>query len=374
MSFIQANRPIRIAHVIGKLNAGGVESVINNYYRHIDHETFQFDFYVDADSPCRPSRELLAMGARYFVVPPCQKLPQCISALTRLFRENRYQIVHSSMNTLSVFSLFAAWRAGVPVRICHNHSTAGRGETAKNLMKYALRPFAKVFATDYCACSQYAGAWLFGRRSMERGEVMVFRNAIELGKFEFDPRVRDEVRRELNLEGKFVVGHVGRFCAQKNHNFLLDLFAEVRRRKENAALLLIGDGELSGAAREKAARLGLEESVRFLGVRRDVDRLYQAMDVFVLPSLYEGLPVVGVEAQAAGLPCVFSGAVTREAELTDRVQFVPLDSKPEQWAEAILSCLGLNRGGFSEEIRRHGFDIALSAMELEKFYAGRTVS
>lgn len=375
MSFVQANRPVRIAHVIGKLSAGGVESVINNYYRHIDHERFQFDFYIDADSPCRPSRELPAMGARYFVIPPYQKLPQHLSALTRLFRENRYQIVHSSMNTLSVFSLFAAWRAGVPVRICHNHSAGtGRGEAAKNLMKYALRPFAKVFATDYCACSQYAGAWLFGRRSMERGKVMILHNAIDLDKFRFDPRTRDEVRRELNLEGKFVVGHVGRFCAPKNHSFLIEIFAEVQKRTQGAVLLLAGDGELVGAVKEKAARLGLEEPARFLGIRSDVARLYQAMDVFVLPSLYEGLPVVGVEAQAAGLPCVFSGAVTREAELTDHVQFLPLNSGAEQWAEAILGCSGLDRGDVSEEIRRHGFDIALSAMELEKFYAGKTIS
>lgn len=261
------------------------------------------------------------------------------------------------------------------MRICHNHSAGtGRGEAAKNLMKYALRPFAKVFATDYCACSQYAGAWLFGRRSMERGKVMILHNAIDLDKFRFDPRTRDEVRRELNLEGKFVVGHVGRFCAPKNHSFLIEIFAEVQKRTQGAVLLLAGDGELVGAVKEKAARLGLEEPARFLGIRSDVARLYQAMDVFVLPSLYEGLPVVGVEAQAAGLPCVFSGAVTREAELTDHVQFLPLNSGAEQWAEAILGCSGLDRGDVSEEIRRHGFDIALSAMELEKFYAGKTIS
>ena len=360
---------VRVAHIIGKLNAGGVESVICNYYRHIDRSRFQFDFYFDADSVCRPRQELIGMGARYLAVPPCQRLPQYISTLTRLFRENQYQIVHSSMNTLSVFSLFAAWRAGVPVRICHNHSAGtGRGEAAKNLMKYALRPFAKAFATNYCACSERAGAWLFGRRSMERGEVTVFNNAIDAERFRFDPKVRAAVRRELDLDGKFVVGHVGRFCPPKNHSFLLDVFAKVRAQRRDAVLLLVGDGDLAQAARDKARRLGLGAGVRFLGVRHDVDRLYQAMDVFALPSLYEGLPVVGVEAQAAGLPCVLSDAVTKETKLTDHVQFVPLNGKLEQWAGAILDCARLDRRDSSEEICRRGFDIALCAMELEKFY------
>lgn len=365
------NYPMRIAQVIGKLSAGGVESVVYNYYRHMDHTRFQFDFFIDADSACLPRQELIDMGARYFVVPPYQKLPQHITALIRLFRENRYQIVHSHMNTLAVFSLFAAWAAGAPVRICHNHSTAGRGEIAKNVMKYLLRPFAKVFATDYCSCSRYAGEWLFGRRAMERGAVTVFHNAVELDRFRFRPEVRSAVRKELNLEDQFVVGHVGRFCFQKNHEFLIDIFAEVYKRRKDAVLLLVGDGPLMESAREKARRMGLDGAVRFLSVRDDVDRLYQAMDVFVLPSRYEGLPVVGVEAQAAGLPCVVSDCVTGEARVTENVQFLPLDAGAKRWAEEIEKSLVPARESAVSIVEKHGFNITLAASELQRFYCSK---
>lgn len=360
--------PVRIAQVVGKLSAGGVESVVYNYYRHIDHTKFQFDFFIDADSTCPSRQELIDMGARYFVVPPYQKLPQYIGVLTRLFRENHYSIVHSHMNTLAVFSLFAAWAAGVPVRICHNHSTAGPGETAKNIMKYLLRPFAKVFATDYCACSRYAGEWLFGRRAMERGEVTVFQNAIELDRFRFRADVRDAVREKLNLDSQFVVGHVGRFCVQKNHEFLIDIFAEVYKLREDAILLLVGDGPLMGNVKEKVHRLGLDGAVRFLGVRDDVDRLYQAMDVFALPSRYEGLPVVGVEAQTAGLPCVVSDCVSKEAQITKNIVFVPLDADIEMWSKKILDCGSICREDTVQKVRNDGFDIAAEAEMLREFY------
>lgn len=360
--------PIRIAQIIGKLSAGGVESVIYNYYRHIDHSRFQFDFFIDADSTCQPLQELIDMGARYFIIPPYQKLPQYISTLVRLFKQNHYQIVHSNMNTLAVFSLFAAWAAGVPVRICHNHSTAGRGETKKNILKYLLRPFAKVFATDYCACSRYAGEWLFGKWAVRENKVTVFNNAIDLERFQFDPETRESVRRELGLEGKFVVGHVGRFCTQKNHDFLIDAFAEVYCRRNDAVLLLVGNGELFDQIAAKVHRLGLDSAVVFLGVRSDVNRLYQAMDVFVLPSRYEGLPVVGIEAQTAGLPCIVSDAITLEARETERMIFLSLHSGADEWADRICECNIFDGRNPNREVRMNKFDIQQAARDLERFY------
>lgn len=363
-----ANVPIRVAQVLGKLSAGGVESVVYNYYGHIDRTKFQFDFFIDADSTCAPRQDLIDMGARYFVVPPYQRLPQYISALIRLFKENRYPIVHSHMNTLAVFSLFAAWAAKVPVRICHNHSTAGRGETAKNIMKYALRPFAKLFATDYCACSRYAGEWLFGRRAVARGEVTVFQNAIELDRFRFQPEVRSAVRKELDLEDKFVIGHVGRFCVQKNHEFLIDIFAEVYKRREDAALLLVGEGPLMGDVKEKVHRRGLDGAVRFLGVRDDVDRLYQAMDVFVLPSRYEGLGIVNIEAQVSGLPCVVSNYVPGEAAVTENITFLPLNAGAKIWAGQTTAARSEDRGDVAYKIQSGGFDIEVQVENLQSFY------
>lgn len=247
--------PIRIAQIVGKMMNGGVEAVVMNYYRHIDREKVQFDFIVDEDSTVIPKEEIESLGGRIFIVPPYQKLNKYMPALIKLFKENKYKIVHSHINTLSVFPLYAAKKAGVPVRIAHNHSTAAPGEWKKNILKYTLRPFAKVYATHYAACSRYAGEWLFGKRSMERGEVTIFNNAIDLDKFKYDENVRIEVRKELGLEGKFVIGHVGRFCYQKNQEFLIDVFEEVYKQNPNAVLLLIGDGPDREKIEEKIRKL-----------------------------------------------------------------------------------------------------------------------
>lgn len=247
--------PIRIAHIVGKMMNGGVEAVVMNYYRHIDRSRIQFDFIVDEDSTYIPREEIESLGGRVFIVPPYQRLNKYISALSNLFKENHYKIVHSHINTLSVFPLYAAKKAGVPVRIAHNHSTAAPGEWKKNILKYTLRPFAKVYATHYAACSRYAGEWLFGRRSMERGEVTIFNNAIDLDKFKYNENVRNEVRKELGLEGKFVIGHVGRFCYQKNQEFLIDVFEEVYKQNPDAVLILIGDGPDRKKIEEKVKQL-----------------------------------------------------------------------------------------------------------------------
>lgn len=363
-----SQEPLRVAHIIGKLNAAGVEAVVNNYYKHIDHEKYQFDYYIDADSNCEPPQELLDMGARYYVIPPYQKLPQYLKLLIKYFKENEYIIVHSGMNTLAVFSLFAAKIAGVPVRINHNHSTASKGETRKNIMKYALRPLAKLFATNYCACSRYAGEWLFGKRMVEKGKVTVFNNAIDLDQFRFRENIRKAVRRELGIENKIVIGHVGRFCFQKNHDFLIDIFEEIYKKNQNAMLLLVGIGELTSEIKSKVHKKNLDNAVMFLGRRTDCNRLYQAMDVFVLPSRYEGLPVVGVEAQAAGLPCVFSTSMTTETEMTKKVKMVSLEKNANEWAEIVLKASSQTREDSSIEIANAGFDIKIEGEKLEEYY------
>lgn len=364
-------QPVRVAQIIGKLSAGGVESVLYNYYRFIDKNKFQFNFFYDADSTVSPPQELIDMGARFYRIPPYQQLPAYIKALEKYFWANQYAIVHSNMNTLAVFSLFAAWRAGVPVRIVHNHSTAGKGETKKNVLKYILRPFAGVFATDRCACSRYAGVWMFGKKAGESGKVMIFNNAIDCAKYRYNERLRQDVRHELGVEGRFVVGHVGRFCYQKNHKFLIELFAEVHRQEPTAVLLLIGAGELMNEVKAKVHAKGLDDTVLFLGVRQDVSQLYQAMDCFVLPSRYEGLPVVGVEAQTAGLPCVFSDVVSREAALTGNVHYLSLAVPVTTWAAAVLNTRCFERKDTLEAIREAGFDIEKEAGRLERYYGER---
>lgn len=361
--------PVRVAQVVGPVVLGGVDNMVMNYYRHIDRSKVQFDFIMDGYSDTPIDEEIKALGGRVYKVEPYAKnMVKSMGQYYKIFKENHYQIVHSHMNTLSIFPLFEAWRAGIPVRIAHSHSTAAKGEGNKTVMKYVLRPFAKLFPTHYCACSEYAGRWLFGNKFYDAGKVHLVRNAIDLDRFKFNPEVRKRVRAELGVEDKLVVGHIGRFMYQKNHDFLIDIFNEIHKQNLASVLLMVGDGPLQGQIQQKVNRLDLSDDVKFLGLRKDVPDLYQAMDVFVLPSFYEGLPVVGVEAQASGLPCMVSDAVTREVSITPLTTFLSLSQSTENWAENILSIVQSDRGAMENKIKMEGFDIKSAAKELTEWY------
>ena len=359
--------PIRVAQVVGKMVNGGVEAVVINYYRHIDREKVQFDFIIDEDSTVIPKDEIESLGGRVFIVPPYQKLNKYIPALIKLFKENQYKIVHSHINTLSVFPLFAAKCAGVPVRIAHNHSTAAKGETKKNILKYMLRPFAKVYATHYAACSIYAAEWLFGKKTVAEGKVTIFNNAIDLDKFKFDENVRNEVRKELGIEDKFVIGHVGRFCYAKNHEFLIDVFERIHEKKTNTVLMLVGNG--SYLKKIKAiARKSISEVI-FLGNRSDTNRLYQAMDVFVFPSRVEGMGLAAIEAQAASVPVITSTELPCEIEITPNIKRIELNKGADYWARVIEDIKPVRDDNSVEFIRKNGFDIVEQACIMSDFYS-----
>lgn len=361
-------KTIRVAQVIGKLNAAGVESVMNNYYRNLDHSKIQFDYIIDEDSTCEPPQELIGMGAKYYVVPPYQRLPAHLKALVKLFKENKYQIVHSGMNTLSVFSLFAAWIARVPVRINHNHSTANKGEGNRIIVKYALKPFAKLFATDYFACSEYAGRWLFGDKTYNKGKVKVFNNAIDLSRFEFDVDKRNEIRNKYRIgEEVLVIGHVGRFMPQKNHAFLLEVFEKIQKINPNSLLMLIGDGELREEISATVRRLKLNNKVIFIDPTTKVEDYYQAMDVFCFPSIFEGLGLVAIEAQASGLPVVVSDAVPYEADITNVIKHLSLNESREKWVDTIIKYAKVDRSR-ALNLQNSKFNIKKESKKLENFY------
>lgn len=368
---MEKNEPIRVAQIIGKWLGGGVESVVMNYYRHIDRTKIQFDFICDEDSTNIPYEEIEKMGGKVILIPPYQKIFKYHKKLKEVLKSGGYKIVHSHINTLSVFSLFAAKCAGVPVRIAHSHSTTNKKEKKKNLLKQVLRPFSKVFATDYMCCSELAGRWLFGNKEYDNGNVYLLNNAIDLDKFKYDEEKRKEKRKELNIEDStLVIGHVGRFVEQKNHRFLIDMFNEVHKQKENSILLLAGQGPLMEEMKEKVKILEIEDSVKFLGQRNDINELYQAFDVFCLPSLYEGLPVVGVEAQATGLLCVFSDDMTKETKVLDTTEFLSLNQSVEEWAYTILKKYkSFKRKNYTNEISKKDFNIKKEANKLiQKYY------
>lgn len=338
--------PIRVAQIVGKMVGGGVESVVMNYYRNIDRSLVQFDFVVDEDSTLIPE-EILDLGGKVVTVPPYQHPISYQRAMARVLAEGRWSIVHSHLNALSVFPLHAAMQIGIPVRIAHSHSTSGKGEFARNAMKEILKRFSNLYPNYRFACSKHAGEWLFGRNA----QFEIIPNAIELSKFDFNEATRREVRERLGIgSNQFVVGHIGRFVSQKNHLFLIELFRRLAEKRANAVLVLVGTGDLEPVVRESVRAYGLADKVFFLGQCKEVHLLYQAFDVFVLPSLYEGLGLVGVEAQRAGLPCVFSTAVPSEVSLTSSTSFLPIESV-EPWVQ-LLSDMPCG----SREIDRGAFD------------------
>ena len=358
------SEPIRVAHVMGKMVGGGVETVVMNYYRHIDRSRVQFDFLVDADSTLVPQSEIERLGGRVFEVPPYQHLIEYQRGLQRLFKQEGWRIVHSHINALSVFPLRAAKKADVPVRIAHSHSTSGKGEHAKNALKAVLKKQANRYPTHRFACSRLAGDWLYGKGV----DYEVLRNAIDLNDFRPDEGDRFQTRDALGVEDEqLLVGHIGRFMEQKNHVFLLEIFREVLRLRPGAVLALVGEGPLLDVARRKARELGIDGSVRFLGARSDAPSLYRAFDVFCLPSLYEGLPMVGVECQASGTPILASDVVTSEAAMTSLMDFESLSSSPEVWALHLIDMRG--RAFAPADIEGlSAFDINAAAKRLEELY------
>lgn len=364
------NQPIRVLQIIGIVCGGGVEAVIMNYYRHIDRSQVQFDFVIDGYEKSLLDDEIKSLGGRVYHVEPYRKnIVMTMHQLYRIIKDNHYDIVHSNMNTLSVFALFPAWLAGARIRILHNHSTAVKQEGMRTIMKKILRPLAPIFANRYAACSRLAGEWMYGKKMMNSGRVKIINNAIDLNEYAFNEALRYKYRQELHIPADaFVVGHVGRFMYQKNHDFLIEIFAEVVKKKPNAILLLIGDGPLRFEIEAKVKSKGLQDKVKFLGLRKDVKALYNAMDVFVLPSWYEGLPVVAVEAQANGLPCYFSDQVTAESKLTSAADFISLDIEAEEWAKQIVNTEKQRNTSAALDMQQSGFDIEDRAYLLTASY------
>ena len=364
--------PIRIAQIVGKWVGGGVEAVVMNYYRHIDRSKIQFDFICDEDSTNIPYEEIESLGGKVILIPPYQKVFKYHKELKKVLKEGKYIIVHSHINTLSVFSLWAAKSAGVPVRIAHSHSTTNKKEWKKNLLKLLLRPLVQLFATNYMACTEHAGRWMFGKKKYDTGKVYILNNAIDIQKYIFNSNIRTEKRKKLNFSSDdIVIGHIGRFVKQKNHDFLIDIFNELQKDNNHFKLLLIGQGPLENEMKEKVKSYGINDKVIFCGQREDAHDYYQAMDLFLFPSLYEGLGMVVIEAQCSGLPCVVSTEVPKIAKLLDNVYFVELTDPTKNWVEKIQTAINnSNRKDYTKEISEKGYDINKEAKKLENYYLG----
>lgn len=361
--------PIRVLQVVTHMERGGLESMLMNYYRHIDRTRVQFDFLVHRQERAAFDDEIESLGGKIYRLPrlvPWSR--RYLNALNHFFDEHpEYKIVHVHQDCLSSVILKTAAQHHVPVRIAHSHN-ANQDRNLKYPIKLWYRRSIPKYATSLFACGKEAGDWMFGGASYQ-----IINNAIDAAAYTYTPAKRAEARQALGLADELTVGHVGRFNPQKNHPFLLEIFAALLKKEPDAILLLVGGGENMPKIQDKARALGISEHVRFLGVRSDVAELMQAMDVFVFPSLYEGLPVTMVEAQAAGLPCLISDKVPPECILTEGlVDVLPLSESPETWAEKILEKRELPRTDRRAEIAAHGFDITTEAAKLEKFYLEAT--
>lgn len=354
---------IRVLHVVTYMGRGGIESMLMNYYRNIDRSKLQFDFLVHRDFKADFDDEINRLGGTIHRLPPMNPLSHSYNAALRNFLEaHEYNIIHSHLNYKSGVILSKAKHAGIPVRIAHAH-TGGTYRGAQFIIRNLMKLMIPGTSTHRLACSTAAGKAVFGRHDFK-----LLANAIDAESFRFSPSVRQAVREELRIQdSRLAVIHIGRFGKEKNHEFLIQCFAEIIRSGADAKLILVGDGELREDMEKRAHEILPEDSFVFVGVRSDVNRLLQAADVFAFPSIFEGLPVTLVEAQAAGLPCVKSDNVTDEAAVTDLVTSLPLGD-PLLWANEILKKRSIPRRDTYSEIVSSGYDIKSAAKKLQNFY------
>ena len=357
---------IRVLHIVTYMGRGGLETMLMNYYRHIDRTRLQFDFLVHRDFEADYDREILELGGRIHrfprLIPWSGKYRNQLKAFFRQHPE--YRIVHVHQDCLSSVALQCAMECGVPVRIGHSHSVHQRLDLKYLIKLYYMRKIPDC-ATLLLACSRQAGQWMFSG-----AEFRLLNNAIAVSEYVFDRNRRQAARERLNLQREdFLLGHVGQFRPEKNHGFLVEVFFHYHKNHPEAKLLLVGGGGEEPVIRKKAEQLGIRDRVIFAGIRSDVPDLLQAMDVFVFPSLFEGLPLSVVEAQASGLPCLISDKVPEECILTDGLVWkMPLSEDSEKWAEIIDALRTIPRRDRSAEIRRAGFDIVEEAKKLERLY------
>lgn len=343
--------------------SGGIESVLTNLLLHMDRPELEIDVVAVCLKESIFTDQLKAAGIHFYQLSgKLHNLIQNYSLFRKLLQERKYDVLHlNAFQSLSFFYLLLAKQAGIPKRIAHSHNTAlrkSKGRFLKLWIHEASRSLLTGYATDLWACSSDAAKFLFSKRILERKGYQFIPNGIDTERFRFNPEVREQIRKELHCEGKLVIGNVGRLCYQKNQEFLLEIFAKVHEKNSNSMLLLIGEGEDKRMLEEKTDRLGIQDTVIFYGTCQKIEHLYWAMDIFVFPSRFEGLPVVAIEAQTSGLTVVGTDTVLQESGITDSVVKMPLSDGVDDWADLILNIPKGDRLSSAEMVKKAGFDIA----------------
>ncbi|MEE1154147.1 MAG: glycosyltransferase family 1 protein [Acutalibacteraceae bacterium] len=371
--------PIRVLHNIVLMDAGGIETLVMNVYKHIDRERLLFDFLVHRPQEGVYDKEILEYGGKIFRTCPFNPLHinQYKKECMQVFAEHpEYKVFHAHQE-LCLWPLQYAKQMGVPTRIAHSHNA----KSVINL-KYFFFLYEKMFIKNYCTdmfmCSPLAGEWTFGKKAVSEGKVKFIKGNIETERFKFDETVRREVREELGVGDRIVIGHVGRFMQQKNHTFLLDIFSIIHKKNPNTVLVLCGNGRLEDDIKQKAKDLGIENAIIFTGVKNQINvqtnRLYQAFDLYLFPSLWEGLPLTGIEAQTSGLPVLMSDVIADETVATNNVTKLSLTESAQTWADKALDIVTtFQRKDCQKQVVDAGFDVRNTADYLQEFYIDRTL-
>lgn len=356
---------IRILQVVNMMDRAGLETMLMNYYRNIDRTKVQFDFLTHRENDGAYDEEIKQLGGKVYHAPRLmpQNYPAYFKWMKNFFKEHpEYKIVHSHIDTMSFFPLYAAKLSNIPLRISHSHSSK-LDKDFKFPIKYVAKLFLPKVANTYFSCGQKAGEFLYKNRNFK-----IVNNACDVGKFVFENNKREELKEKFELENKFVIGHVGRYCYIKNQLFILDIFKEFLSIKKDSVLVLIGKGPDEDKIREKIKTLGIEDKVLLLIDRNDVNELYNMMDAFIMPSLFEGLPVVAVEAQINGLKCFMSDKISDEVKITDTLVMISLDKSAKEWAEIIYTSNCERNRESVNQIKQKGYDISVEAKKLMEYY------
>lgn len=361
---------IKVAVIGGPILSGGKKNLIMEYFRHMDKGLVQMDIICNDDSNAIPTDEIESLGGRVFIVPSFRNLKGHTDELYKLFVKEQYDVVHAYNSMMNLFPMYAAKKAGVKVRISESLSMAAPGEW-KTYIKYMLRPLAHLYCNYYMACGKDCGIFQFGQKAYDEGKIAIFKTAINTEFNRYQPELRDKTRQKYDWMNKVVYGFIGRFEHQKNPLFLIDVMHEIRKRQENAHFVIIGAGILEEEMKKRIKEYNLQDLMSWLGRREDIQQFYNAFDAFLLPSRYEGLPVVGLESQSCGLPMFFSTAVTPEASACELGHFIDLKEGASGWAEKIIPIVEMNipvRRSHAQEVANAGFDSTTEARKMMEYY------
>lgn len=363
---------LRILHIVGSMNRGGLESLIMNLYRNIDRKVIQFDFLVHTIDESTYDNEIRKLGGKIFRISSRRsgfiKNRKDLSAF--FLNHSEYSIVHQHLSSLSYITpLKYAKKFNVPIRIIHSHNTQHGGSKIHQFLHFLNKKSLSNVATDYFACSDLAGKWLFDNKDFK-----IINNGIILDRFIFDNNNRKRTRQNFGINNEKLIGHIGKFSEQKNHSFIIDVFHKLLLLDSKCRLLLVGDGELLNNVMKKSKDLGIFENIIFAKQRDDIPDILSAMDIFVMPSLYEGLPVSLIEAQSSDLPCLISDNITKEVFITKKIFSLSLNLSSSVWAEKVLAILNENydRTNVYKKVNDSGYNIENVASDLSNYYLKAT--